>query len=83
MSSLIETAPPLGTRAVLRRVVPGSAVPCTTCGEIVRYAARAQHQQVIANVYVDGRWNRVEHHHDTCYQDAGEPHGPPAPPPRR
>jgi hypothetical protein len=31
--------------------------------------------QVIANVYVDGRWNRVEHFHDECYALAGDPFG--------
>ena len=34
-----------------------------------------RNQQVICNIYVDGRWNRVEHYHSQCYGEAGEPHG--------
>jgi len=26
-------------------------------------------------VYEDGVWNRVEHYHDECYREAGEPYG--------
>jgi hypothetical protein len=36
--------------------------------------------QVVANVYERGSWARVEHYHETCYQDAGAPYGPPPPP---
>jgi hypothetical protein len=31
--------------------------------------------QVIANVYVDGVWDRVEHYHAECYDEAGSPYG--------
>jgi hypothetical protein len=31
---------------------------------------------VIANVYLEGAWNRVDHFHEECYLDAGEPYGP-------
>jgi hypothetical protein len=41
----------------------------------VKFAARAQQHQVIANVYVNARWDRVEHFHGECYLDAGEPYG--------
>ena len=34
-----------------------------------------RNKQVICNVYVAGRWDRVEHFHDGCYTVAGEPHG--------
>ena len=27
------------------------------------------------NVYVAGRWDRVEHYHLACYHDAGDPYG--------
>jgi hypothetical protein len=37
--------------------------------------ARAQLRQVIANVYVDGTWDRVEHYHADCYLEAREPYG--------
>jgi hypothetical protein len=41
----------------------------------VKFAAKSKLQQVICNVYVDGRWNRVEHYHEACYVEAGEPYG--------
>lgn len=77
MSDTVLTQRKLGTRAVVRRVEPGSIAPCAACGEAVRFAAREQRLQIIANVYVDDRWNRVEHFHDGCYREAGEPHGAP------
>jgi hypothetical protein len=43
----------------------------------VKFVARAQLRQVIANVYVDGTWDRVEHYHADCYQESGEPYGSP------
>lgn len=63
------------SRAVLRDVEPGSAVECVHCGERVKFAAKMRHKQVICNVYVRGRWDRVEHFHADCYGEAGEPHG--------
>ena len=48
---------------------------CPACAAPVKFAARLRRNQVIANVYVDGRWDRVEHYHPACYADAGEPHG--------
>lgn len=66
----------LGTRAVLRTVNPGEMTPCTHCGRVVKFQARFKNQRVIANVYANGRWDRVEIFHDNCYRDAGEPHGP-------
>ena len=66
------------SRAVLRRVEAGSSVLCAKCREVVKFTAKVQRQQVIANVYVDGTWDRVEHFHAECYTTAGEPYGPPA-----
>lgn len=66
------------SRAVLRRVEAGSTVVCAGCREPVKFAAKVQRQQVIANVYVDGVWNRVEHFHSECYDDAKQPYGKPA-----
>ncbi len=63
------------SRAVLREVEPGSTVECSTCGERVKFQAKMRHQQVICNVYVAGRWDRVEHFHAPCYEQAGEPFG--------
>ena len=63
------------SRAVTRRVEAGSGVVCAQCGQPVKFAAKVQRQQVIANVYVDGRWHRVEHFHSECYEEAGQPYG--------
>ena len=68
----------LGSRAVLRRVEAGSMTLCAFCDEQVKFAAKVNRQQVIANVYVDAKWDRVEHFHAECYELAGEPYGPPA-----
>ncbi|MFZ4519938.1 MAG: hypothetical protein ACOYOP_16225 [Microthrixaceae bacterium] len=66
---------PNSSRAVLRDVEPGSSVDCAHCGERVKFQAKVRHRQVICNVYVDGRWDRVEHFHSDCYEVAGQPHG--------
>ena len=46
-------------------------------GEQVKFAAKQNRQQVIANVYVAGRWDRVEHFHEECYGEAHDPYGEP------
>jgi hypothetical protein len=66
------------SRAVQRRVEPGSMTLCVQCDEQVKFAAKLQRMQVIANVYVDDRWDRVEHFHEECYELAGAPYGTPA-----
>lgn len=76
---MVDTAIPnvtLGSRAVLRRVDAGNLALCSHCGEQVKFAAKQQRQQVIANVYVNARWDRVEHFHEECYDLAGAPFGP-------
>jgi hypothetical protein len=65
----------LKSRAVERPVEPGNSAVCAHCGEPVKFVARAQLRQVIANVYVDGTWDRVEHFHAQCYTEAGQPYG--------
>ncbi|MEZ5238539.1 MAG: hypothetical protein R2716_06180 [Microthrixaceae bacterium] len=70
-----KSTPKRSSRAVLRDVEPGSSVECVHCGERVKFAAKMRHKQVICNVYVRGRWDRVEHYHADCYGEAGEPHG--------
>jgi hypothetical protein len=65
-----------GSRAVLRSVEPGNSAMCAHCGAPVKFVARAQKKQVIANVYEKGSWDRVEHFHDDCYGEANEPYGP-------
>jgi hypothetical protein len=44
----------------------------------VKFIARLNGRQVIANVYEGGVWKRVEHFHFECYTDAGSPYGDPA-----
>jgi hypothetical protein len=64
------------SRAVVRLIDPGNDAVCERCAEQVKFVAKSKARQVIANVYVDERWDRVEHYHDACYEDAGEPYGP-------
>jgi hypothetical protein len=54
------TLPPVtaSSRSALRRVEPGNLALCTVCDEQVKFAAKITRMQVIANVYVDGRWDR-------------------------
>jgi hypothetical protein len=78
MTDIATTTASAASRAVLRRVEAGSMALCTGCGEQVKFAAKQQRQQVIANVYVHGRWDRVEHFHDDCYVRASQPYGAPA-----
>jgi hypothetical protein len=63
------------SRAALRRIEPGNLAVCVHCSQPVKFAAKVHRMQVIANVYVDGRWNRVEHFHDECYDEAESPYG--------
>jgi hypothetical protein len=63
------------SRAVSRPIEPGNSAMCSACDEQVKFQARVRLQQVICNVYVNGRWNRVEHYHAACYDAAGQPYG--------
>ncbi len=63
------------SRAVARPIEAGSAVVCATCGTPVKFSAKVRLWQVIANIYVNGRWDRVEHYHAECYEGAGQPYG--------
>ena len=65
----------MNSRAVVRPIEPGNSAMCSHCGAPVKFVARAQLRQVIANVYEKGTWNRVEHFHADCYEEAGEPYG--------
>jgi hypothetical protein len=56
-------------------VEPGSDAICEHCQTPIKFMARLQQRQVIANVYVDAHWDRVEHFHEQCYLEAGEPYG--------
>jgi len=47
------------------------------CDLQVKFQARVRAKQVICNIYEAGRWRRVEHYHQSCYNEAGDPFGPP------
>ena len=66
------------SRAVLRTIEAGSSTVCVTCDEQVKFKAKVKMQQVICNVYVNGKWDRVEHYHLECYDASGRPYGVPA-----
>lgn len=68
------------TRAVVRPVEPGNSADCVVCGLQIKFSAKAKPRQVIANVYEGATWRRVEHFHEACYLEAGQPYGDPAPP---
>lgn len=64
------------SRAVARYIEAGNTASCTACKLPVKFRAKAKLQQVIANVYTEGVWERVEHYHVDCYENAGRPYGP-------
>jgi len=66
------------SRAVERPIEAGNSAMCAHCGEPVQFVARAHLRQVISNVYEEGTWQRVEHFHADCYEEAAEPYGPAA-----
>jgi hypothetical protein len=68
---------PLASRAVARPVEAGSDAVCVYCSEQIRFSARLKARKVIANVYVDGRWDRVEQFHEDCYERSGQAYGAP------
>lgn len=63
------------SRAVLRDIEAGSTIDCLVCRERIRFQAKVRNRQIICNVYEDGKWLRVEHYHDRCYEEAGSPYG--------
>jgi len=65
------------SRAVTRLIEAGEMSECEHCGERVKFRAREHNHQVICNVYVDGRWDHVEHFHSPCYDEADLPFGDP------
>jgi hypothetical protein len=65
------------SRAVVRFIEAGNDAVCEQCQLPVKFVARVRGRQVIANVYIDGRWSKVEHYHEACYEEAGEPFGSP------
>jgi len=78
MATPTKTAPAAKTwksRAVSRLVEPGNWAECVLCEEIIKFRARERRTQVICNVYVDNRWDRVENFHSDCYLAADTPYG--------
>lgn len=65
----------LTSRAVVRLIEAGNAAVCAACHKPVKFSAKAKLHQVIANVYVDRVWTRVEHYHAGCYEEVGQPYG--------
>ncbi|MCP3933991.1 MAG: hypothetical protein GY708_01315 [Actinomycetia bacterium] len=43
---------------------------------MIKFRAKVRAYQVICNVYIKGKWDRVEHFHQECYEKAEEPYGP-------
>ncbi len=64
------------SRAVLRTIDAGNSAYCSHCDELIKFRAKIRAQQVICNVYVKNKWDRVEHFHSECYELAKEPFGP-------
>ncbi len=65
------------SRAVSRTVDAGNSAYCAVCDELIKFRARIRAEQIICNVYVKNRWDRVEHYHPECYADADAPYGEP------
>jgi len=63
------------SRAVSRPVEAGNSAMCAACDIQVKFSAKIRSHQVIANVYTDGHWERVEHYHAECYENLGQPYG--------
>jgi len=65
------------SRAVSRLIEAGEMSECEHCGDRVKFRAREHYRQVICNVYIDGKWDHVEHFHQDCYTEAELPFGEP------
>lgn len=65
----------LGTRAVELLIRPGLAVHCAQCDKAIKFEATKGSRQIVANIYKRSKWDRVEHFHPACYDDAGMPYG--------
>lgn len=63
------------SRAVTRLIEAGNTATCAICRLPVKFRAKSRLMQVIANVYLDGVWSRVEHYHVDCYENADQPYG--------
>lgn len=52
---------------------------CDSCGEHIKRSGTPHPRIVLANVYTDGRWDRLDAFHPECYTAEGEPYGEPGP----
>lgn len=75
MATVIVPQTRMASRAVLHPIRPGNMATCAACDQAVKFASRDRRHQVIANVYVDGSWDRVEHYHPDCYEAVHQPYG--------
>ena len=66
------------SRAVTRTVDAGNSAYCAVCEELIKFRARIRADHIICNVYVNNKWDRVEHYHPECYKKAKSPYGAPA-----
>ena len=66
------------SRAVTRTVDAGNSAYCAVCEELIKFRARIRDEQIICDVYVSNKWDRVEHYHPRCYKKAKSPYGAPA-----
>jgi hypothetical protein len=74
----------VGTRSVVRMIEAGGEEICPTgrggCGERVKFSAQTPskfRKKVVANIYWQSTWNRIEVWHLHCYGRAGYVYGVP------
>ncbi len=65
------------SRAVSRIIDAGNSAYCAHCELLIKFRARIRSEQIICNVYVSNKWDRVEHFHSECYDEAKSPYGEP------
>ena len=76
MAAKQQTSKKWKSRAALRSIDAGNSAYCSHCDELIKFRAKIRAYQVICNVYVKNKWDRVEHFHQECYGSADEPYGP-------
>lgn len=69
----------MDSRAVEKQINAGQRYECARedcTDKAVKFQARRRLRAIICNVYIEGRWDRVEVFHPSCYAAAGQPYGP-------
>lgn len=64
------------SRAVIRPIPAGYEKRCEACGGRIKFNMKDRPRQIICNVYKGNEWKKVEHWHESCWMNAGEPYGP-------